>query len=134
MKNFHFVSFALMASLVLNASSLQMNPSNRASAIFLGGVDLLSKDVPRGSMKISPNPVIDEANIEIMAPEVGFMLVQVYSMDGQLVTTLFEGQCEKGINIIKWIKNGLSNGVYTVKTIVGRTIITKKVVLCGGFD
>ena len=86
------------------------------------------------AMHIAPNPFNECTQIEILTPDVGYMVVQVISMDGQLVTSLFDGQCEKGINIIKWIKNGLSNGVYTVKTVIGKTVITKRVIICGGTD
>jgi hypothetical protein len=83
------------------------------------------------NMRIAPNPFNEQTTIEITAPEGGFMVVQAYSMDGQLVANLYTGESQKGINIISWVKNGLSNGVYTVKATVGKTATNKKVVICG---
>lgn len=84
------------------------------------------------TLQIFPNPINDKATIEINASEAGWLLVHAYAMDGQLIATLYDGECEKGINIVTWIKNGLSNGVYTVKATLGKNITTKKVVTCNG--
>ncbi len=83
-------------------------------------------------MRIAPNPFSEATQIEIVAPEGGYMTVGVYTMDGQLAAVLYDGQAEKGINIIKWVKNGLSGGVYTVKAVIGSRVITKKVITCDG--
>lgn len=92
------------------------------------------KNTVKIEMRIAPNPFSDQTQIEVIAPEGGYMVIQVYSMEGQLVEVLFDGQAAKGVNIIKWVKGGLTNGVYTVKTMVGNNITTKKVITCGGTD
>lgn len=83
-------------------------------------------------MSIAPNPFNEATQIEIIAPEGGYMTVGVYTMDGQLAAVLYDGMSEKGINIIKWVKNGLSGGVYTVRAVIGSRVITKKVITCDG--
>jgi hypothetical protein len=82
-------------------------------------------------MNISPNPVSSQTKIEVLSPVDGHMTISIYSQTGQLVSTVYDGQSEKGIHIFTWAKNALSNGVYTVRTIVEKNVITKKIVVCG---
>jgi hypothetical protein len=83
-------------------------------------------------MNIAPNPVIDKTQIEVVSPIEGHMTITIYSQTGQLVSTVYDGQTDKGLHIFNWAKNVLSNGVYTVRTVVEKQVVVKKIVVCGG--
>jgi hypothetical protein len=82
-------------------------------------------------MTIAPNPVVMNTKIEVLSPVDGHMTISIYSQTGQLVSTVYDGQAEKGIHIFSWARNLLSNGIYTVRTVVEKNVVTKKIVVCG---
>jgi hypothetical protein len=110
---------------IVNANTKVQTKSEKTSETILIGNPVLVE------MHIAPNPFNERTQIEIVVPEGGYLLVEAYSMDGQLVATLYNGDCAKGVNIIAWIRNALSNGIYIIKATVGKTTVTKKVVACG---
>ncbi len=115
-----------------NTTSNLTNIPKTAQSTVPGSMETMITEKPAMVvMNIAPNPFNERTQIEIIAPEGGYMIIKVYAMDGQLVANLYEGESQKGVNIINWVKNGLANGVYTVKAAVGKTITTKKVVTCG---
>lgn len=81
-----------------------------------------------------PNPFNPETVIEYQLPEAGRVSLKVYSVLGQEVCTLIDGQRPAGYHRVKWDgKDGagqqIQSGVYLYRFQVGSFVQTKKVVL-----
>lgn len=87
-------------------------------------------------LNVYPNPFSDQTTVSILVPESGYLKVEIYNVSGQYMGSLYDGQTEGGLKILSWFRNAsnsvLSNGVYTVKALVNKTVVTKKVVVCDG--
>ncbi len=83
------------------------------------------------NLQIHPNPFSDISTITYQLPSGGKTKIQLFSIDGQLIKTLFDGAVEANQpNQISLKGEGLSNGLYLVKmqTSTGE-VYTQKLVL-----
>lgn len=62
-----------------------------------------------------PNPFNPSTNIEFNIPKAGHVSVNVYSINGQLISTLFEGRQSAGRHQLRWNAQSAASGVYLLK-------------------
>jgi len=94
-------------------------------------------DLPPGNMPTAdsyPNPFNPRTTIAITLPEKDHVTLQIYDINGRVVTTLYDGMMSQGFTEVTWDGrnsrgNGMSSGVYFYRLIAGDHAITKKMVL-----
>jgi hypothetical protein len=88
-------------------------------------VDLLNNV----SLNIYPNPMKDNATIDITLANSDKVSIIVYNMLGETVKTIDAGTLSAGSHSIQMNASTLDAGVYFVKVISGQSSVSKKVVL-----
>ena len=78
------------------------------------------------TVNVYPNPMGDEANIEISTATNVEVSVKVFNVMGQQVAARDYGKMS-GANILPFVSGGLPNGIYTVHIQMGDKLATKKV-------
>lgn len=86
------------------------------------------------SLNIAPNPVTSGSIVSFGLENKSTVRADVYNLGGQRVTTLIDGNMEKGTHSINWggnddSGNQLPGGVYFVKLQTSRASVTRKVVV-----
>jgi 5-hydroxyisourate hydrolase-like protein (transthyretin family) len=76
-----------------------------------------------------PNPFNPVTTITYEIAESGNVLIQIYNIRSQLVTTLVNEQQVPGTYSLQWNANGQASGVYFYKMKFGRYTSTKKMIL-----
>jgi hypothetical protein len=76
----------------------------------------------------SPNPFTDEVNIEFNIPMQSDVSLQVFSLNGNLVSTLVEGSINIGTHKYSLSGTNLANGEFTVILTIGNERFIRKVV------
>jgi hypothetical protein len=81
-----------------------------------------------------PNPFTKSTEISYFAPRSGSMKLEVYSMDGQLVKTLVNGNVEAGQHTAVWAANdengkAVASGTYVYRLSAGQTVLSQTMVL-----
>jgi type IX secretion system substrate protein/cleaved adhesin domain-containing protein len=76
-----------------------------------------------------PNPFNPVTTIAYEVAEAGNVLIQVYNIRGQLVSTLVNEHQERGSHDLLWNADGQASGVYFYKMKFGRYTSTKKMIL-----
>jgi len=98
---------------------------------LLSGVE--TEPVVAGGYTLSsniPNPFTKSTEISYFAPKAGTMKLEVYSMDGQLVKTLVNGNVEVGPHTVVWNGNdengkGVASGTYVYRLSAGQTVLSQ---------
>lgn len=70
----------------------------------VGGPSTLAAPAPGASLAVSPNPLRDssEAEVRYTTPASGKVAVQVYTVSGERVATLFRGELAAGAHVARW--------------------------------
>ena len=80
------------------------------------------------TVNIYPNPMMEEATIEISTATSVEVSVKVFNVMGQQVATRDYGKMT-GANILPFVTGSLPNGIYTVHVQMGDKLATKKVTI-----
>lgn len=80
-------------------------------------------------IKISPNPMYNEASIRFYSPSEEYVAVSVYDLNGKLVERLHQQFAMKGWNQLFFYPKSLSSGVYFVAVQSKTTIKTERLVV-----
>jgi hypothetical protein len=87
----------------------------------------------RAGLEVSafPNPFSEATTVRFKLGATDDVTVQVYSMTGTLVATLFEGRAEAGVNTdVEFRPEGVANGVYLAKVVTkGGEVQVQKLML-----
>ena len=75
-----------------------------------------------------PNPFNPRTKFFIDFPSASYLTLSVYDINGELVSTLYNGRIRSGIRKFIWDANGYSSGVYLIKASTKAKIIYKKVI------
>jgi len=82
------------------------------------------------SFIVFPNPVIENATIEFALNNDTHVEIQLYSMTGQLVTSVYNGKVRLGErNSVPFTTTGIKSGVYFMKMITDTAVETKSVIV-----
>ncbi len=75
-----------------------------------------------------PNPFNGAINLTVMLQERSDVLMQVYSIEGRLITTLMDHTMEKGTHRVTWTPDNCSSGVYFVSLKTNETSAIQKII------
>jgi hypothetical protein len=76
-----------------------------------------------------PNPTTGETVIEYQVKDASFVSIKLYSMSGQLIKVLTEGDMTAGIHSLNFDGSRLANGVYNLQMIVGGKSVNRLLVV-----
>lgn len=76
-----------------------------------------------------PNPFNPTTEIMLSLPEKTNLTLNIYNIQGQLVTTLAEGEFEAGVHRFSWSADNFASGVYLYKVISDNYTASKKMLL-----
>ncbi len=88
-------------------------------------------DTPGATIRMSafPNPFNPKTSIRVDMEKAGLLELAVYSVDGQKVATIFEGQAAAGSCEFAWDGKDAPSGVYQLRMIAGGQAESLKLVL-----
>ena len=78
---------------------------------------------------VYPNPFNPTANFNIDVPFYSKVEINIYNIEGKLVSNLFDGSLSKGVYKMTWNANGFGSGVYLISMKTESGIQTKKTIL-----
>lgn len=81
-----------------------------------------------------PNPFNPSTQIEYQIPTAGNVVVQIYKITGELMTTLLSSEQSAGRHTITWNGKDASeqpaaSGIYIYRVVFGSSLISKKMIL-----
>ena len=80
------------------------------------------------ALAVHPNPVANNATITYVVPKTDKLHINLYTLDGQLLQTLFKGTKEEGMHLIDWQVAGLPKGMYFMSLETRESRVVRKVV------
>jgi hypothetical protein len=80
---------------------------------------------------IYPNPVKDRAYFVFTLSQPGKVEIQLFSLDGKMVSKVYSGFRPEGTNTISWQKGSLKQGLYLYKICCSGTVKTGKLIVAG---
>jgi len=89
--------------------------------------EYLSDVARKFSLKISPNPFVDKAQIEYSLPEESTVAIQIYDNTGRMLEQLSEGKKPAGTHSVAF--TGKGQFVYFVRIVVNDKIICSKKII-----
>ena len=90
--------------------------------------DFSTNNLSAISLVVHPNPVASAATITYVLPKTDKLHINLYSIDGQLLQTLFKGTKETGMHLIEWQVAGLPRGMYFLSLETRGNRVVRKVV------
>lgn len=76
-----------------------------------------------------PNPFNPETHLSFVLAESGHATLVIYDITGKLVSTLFDGYSNSGVQEITWNAGNVSSGVYFAVLKAGNTSVAQKLLL-----
>lgn len=76
-----------------------------------------------------PNPFNPSTILRYSLPHSGRVRLEVFTMLGQLVTTLVDGMESEGVHEVKFSANGLASGIYLYRLSAGSSVTTRRMML-----
>ena len=76
-----------------------------------------------------PNPFNPTTSMTLSIPEAGHVMVQVYNVMGQVISTLANGTMDASTYTLTWDASGVSSGLYIVRAEALGTVSTQKLML-----
>ncbi|MCY7421226.1 MAG: Ig-like domain-containing protein [Chitinophagaceae bacterium] len=80
-------------------------------------------------LKAFPNPFVSSLNLECYIPEESNYSLQLFTVQGMLLKTIFTGNLKAGIARFNFNASNMSAGVYICRLISGKKIINKQITL-----
>jgi hypothetical protein len=95
------------------------------------GVNIINSLVPEVlSLKQNyPNPFNPQTTIYWSLPNSGNASIDVYNIQGQLISHLFDGYIEPGTHEQLWNASGYPSGIYFYRLTIGENVLQKKMIL-----
>ncbi len=69
-----------------------------------------------------PNPFNPVTNISVALPEISLLTIEVYDIQGRLVSSLYNGYKEAGYSQFRFNASGLSSGIYFIRATVNGSV------------
>jgi hypothetical protein len=76
-----------------------------------------------------PNPFNNITKIEFTVPDLSWVVLEIYDIQGKKVMTLFNGSKRAGKHVVNFDGSKLGSGVYIYKLSSGQNTISKKMIL-----
>lgn len=93
-------------------------------------VDLERKDQKSHIRSLHPNPIASQSIVTFYLKENSQASLMVYDVQGQIVSSVFEQECPRGVTTFALSKNKLSAGVYMLQLMVnGEGVDVKRLLI-----
>ena len=92
-------------------------------------VEEISPDANELTLKIQPNPITDKAEINFSIPKGGNLSIDLITIKGEKLSTIFEGYLNQGSFKTSWSSEGIDNGLYLIRLSNGNQTISEKILL-----
>ncbi|HEX8378661.1 MAG TPA: PA14 domain-containing protein [Pedobacter sp.] len=102
--------------------------SSTLSVVFSDG-NLLPNQPTQPLLTIFPNPVSENATVEFTSIEPANAVLNLYDLQGRLILEIFKGRVGVGVITTNLNAQGMENGAYIVRLIMGKSTLTKKIVI-----
>jgi len=83
----------------------------------------------RARLSVQPNPASDRTEVMVSVPEESTVRVMLYTVTGQAVGIVYEGQLERGRYSLPCSLGNLPAGSYLVELVAGRTRLTQRLIV-----
>jgi|GEM_PF-2065772 len=83
----------------------------------------------RARLSVQPNPASDRTEVMVSVPEESTVRVSLYTVAGQAVGIVYEGQLERGRYSLPCSLGNLPSGSYLVELVAGRTRLTQRLIV-----
>ena len=95
------------------------------------GVNIINKLYPEkiNLQQNYPNPFNPQTTIYWSLPNSGNASIDVYNIQGQLISHLFDGYIEPGTHEQLWNASGYPSGIYFYRLTIGKNVLQKKMIL-----
>ena len=95
------------------------------------GVNIINKLFPEkiNLQQNYPNPFNPQTTIYWSLPNSGNASIDVYNIQGQLISHLFDGYIEPGTHEQLWNASGYPSGIYFYRLTIGENVLQKKMIL-----
>jgi len=74
-----------------------------------------SREAPRQSLSVVPNPVADQGTVNLNLTHDAFITLSVFSLEGKKIKTLFENRAEAGTHLFEIHADDFTDGVYLIQ-------------------
>ncbi len=92
--------------------------------------DALKTSLAKNNLFVSPNPVTSRSTISFQTEQSGNVNLSLYDLNGKLITTLFNGTIQKGIQRQVTVDAGkLNSGIYICRLQTSTGAISQKIIL-----
>ncbi len=81
------------------------------------------------SLKVYPNPIASSATVTYVLPQAAAVRISIYSMQGQLIQSLFTGTKSEGMHLAEWQVTDVPKGMYFLSLETAKGRIMEKVVV-----
>ena len=116
-----------------NVQSLNLQLRGNSTQTVLSGEPIAKEKlgiiVAELALKTYPNPFVNTLNIECYIPEESNYSLQLYTIQGMLLKTIFTGNLKAGVAKFNLNGSNLPSGVYICKLASGKKIINKQITL-----
>jgi len=82
----------------------------------------------RPSISCYPNPSNPSTSIRFVLNKPSFTKISLFNYVGQLIETVYEGDCESGVNEILYDTSRLSSGVYVLRLTADKVSLSTKLI------
>jgi len=93
------------------------------------GLKEMTKKEASFSLRVTPNPINGMMKVSFFLPGKEKVRIKLYSPDGNLIKTLFDGEGAPGNRILSFPTHGLPSGIYFLRLTTGNLVGVKKVIL-----
>jgi hypothetical protein len=84
----------------------------------------------QGTITATPNPVKTQATVQVNPAETGNATVELYTVQGSLVKTLYKGNLDAGVTKnFTLAANDLNNGVYVLRLTTQTQVLSTKIIV-----
>jgi len=101
----------------------------KSTKTYIPGFSELPAVTASLNLDVSPNPVVDETTFRIYLPQSSNVSLFIYDLNGQLKEKLDHNFSTAGYQSIEWNVSTWPRGMYIVKLISGKQVVTAKMVV-----
>lgn len=96
---------------------------------FVTGYVGIEEEIDSYSLSVFPNPFSDKTNISFSLNTTQNVIIEVYNMLGEKVSTIDKGILSQGSQVVEFDRSKLTNGVYFITMNINNRLITEKIII-----
>jgi hypothetical protein len=102
---------------------------NNAFAVIPSGVSTEAGAGAITSMRVTPNPVLEDATVELTLAKGGALEIGLYDLKGRLAETIFSGEHAAGTFSVPFDASRIASGTYFVTISVPGALLQKPITI-----